>query len=1163
MSASTNANTLIRDVITVRSRYVRAVNIERDLKDESALEGFLMTDAVRDALGRLCIGLQGISSQRAWRLTGAYGSGKSAFGLFLASLFTSPIGRRSMAGRILEDGAPDLFPKAKKLPRYEVLVLTGAHADPSVAIGRALCRLVSSRRGSASQRQLLLRLEKFLANRSERRAAPHDVLALLVEACGYLASGVNAVEGLLLIVDEMGRWLEFATSPDTDVDPSFFQSLAEICGGSVRGAPLAIIGILHQRFEDYAGGRRDKRAGLEWSKVAERFEDISFSQSLQSTSKLVERAIESKPGALKKAGVVRSAAALYAHAISKGMVRASCIDFGEKGAEGLYPFHPLALTAAMALFRRFGQNERSMFSFLLSSEPFAFQDFNSRHLLAADQWFRVHNLCDWIVAQNALRNIDDERRKRWALLQDVLRAAPVYDEVEVKCLKVIGLLNLLEPQPGIAVTGETVAFAIADLSDPSRIADALTKLTRKGLIYVRPATKELCLWPQSSVDVTAEFTEARKKLPPLARLGSLVAQLPAARPVVAHRHYIETGTLRTAQVTLVEDVIESRRRTSDVARGDGWIFVLPCYPDQHYPTLVKEVAAVSAEAPGTVFLALRRISEADLEIADELLVWTQVERTCEGLRVDSFARNEVRQAIHRLSGLLVQRLADLRIPNHSGEETSWWNRGKALTVTDGRSLNRCMSEAFEELYSKAPAVRNELINRTAISTAAAAARQRLIERMFSHGALEDLGIEQTPPEKAIYLTVLKDSGLHVERDGVWTFQSPAPGNPWFPAWTELRELLDREGLVSVQKVLNHFSGAPFGMRESISLLMTAAFLIVHREQIILKERGTYLTQVDGSHIARLIKRADSFELHMIGVTTGVATALAVYRDELARHLGLQSFESTVAEITKNLFHWYLGLSDFTLSSGELEASHRLALALLGKAGDPVELLTVALPGALGASALNVGRDGASDRLNLTLFKANFAAFLKGVSDHLPAMRGRLLKAMAEEMGIRDVATVRAQVVSLAGQADEELVDYALKSFIQRSCDGGRSDAQWLDSLASLIGGRSLETWRDDTLLRFRAEFRRIYALLTRVVVLAKLTRARPGPDHAVVAMHLVDQKGKERFVALPADAQGAMPVEHIDELRAVLDRFPVPAYVLAHFLLEYSTTLPEIPEAIE
>lgn len=1150
---------LIKDALSVRSRYVRAVNIGRDLNDAGALDGYLMTDSARHALTRLCHGLLASSSQRAWRITGSYGSGKSAFGLLLANLFTNPISKRSAVGRLIDEDSPELLSLAKKLPRYEVIVVTGTRSDASVALANALLEHVNQRRSSPTQKQLVKRLAAFISAREKGQKAPVGVLALLAETRGYLATGVNASDGLLLLVDEMGRWLEYAADPETDIDASFFQALAEECGGRVKDKPMAIVGILHQRFEDYAAGRRDKRSGLEWAKVAERFEDITFAQSFESTARLVAQAMESDAGAFKRSGIAARATSLYSQAVKMGALESSLLPGGMSDASSLYPFHPMALASAVALFRRFGQNERSTFSFLLASEPFAFQDFIGRQPLATDTWYRVHDLCDWMLAQGSLRTLDEDRLKRWALMQEVLRAAPVYDKVEVQCLKTVGLLNLLEPQSGISITPELVAFAVADQGDAKSVQDAIAKLVKKSLLYMRPATQELCLWPQSSVDVANELARVRKTAPPLTRLGSLIELLPSPRPVVAHRHYITTGTLRTAVVHLVEDVKDVPKLAAAPLSTDGEILVVPCYPDQDYKAVAERLGELSALAPEGRLLALRRITEDDLELADDLSAWSRLERECADLRVDAYARNEVRQSVHRLTNSLVHRLADLRSPVQGSRDAAWWHSGISLEVADGRELNRQLSVIFDHRFSHAPKVRNELINRNVVSTAAAAARQRLLERMFSHAHVEDLGIEQTPPEKAIYLSMLKDSGLHKFQKGEWGFQAPTKGSDWHLAWSALHEMLEKRGLVSIKDLLSHFSDPPFGMRESVVLLLVGAFLCVQRHSVILRERGTYITQLEDSHIARLIKRPDAFELHMVHAHSKTLAALEVYRDVLFEHVHGDSLTSTVPELTRRLYDWYLSLPEHTLNTTQLDVTHRAALALLGKAGDPVELLTVGLPLALGVLKQAQPIDAAS-KLNLQLLQVRLEGFLRAGSDRLNVLRADILKVMAEEVGVRDQAAVRPHIIALAEKAQGEVVDYALKAFIQRSGDGHRTDTQWVDSLASLLGGRSLETWNDDSILRFRAEMRRVYTLLTRVVALAKLTGKHSGPDHAAVAVHVVDQKGQERFVTVPANAHGLLPSEQLDDLRAAVDRFPVPAYALARLLLEYSVELPTAPE---
>ena len=73
--------TAISDLFQVRSRFVRSVHLERDFRDPDALKGYVLTDAAKSGMERVSGGLAARSSQRAWRVTGDYGSGKSSFAL--------------------------------------------------------------------------------------------------------------------------------------------------------------------------------------------------------------------------------------------------------------------------------------------------------------------------------------------------------------------------------------------------------------------------------------------------------------------------------------------------------------------------------------------------------------------------------------------------------------------------------------------------------------------------------------------------------------------------------------------------------------------------------------------------------------------------------------------------------------------------------------------------------------------------------------------------------------------------------------------------------------------------------------------------------------------------------------------------------------------------
>ena len=93
--------------------------------------------------------------------------------------------------------------------------------------------------------------------------------------------------GLLLIIDEMGKFLEQAVRGEGDV--YFFQQLAEEASRS-KGKFL-VVGILHQAFDDYAH-KLAREVRDEWLKVQGRFADIPLNIAAEEQIELISKAIE-------------------------------------------------------------------------------------------------------------------------------------------------------------------------------------------------------------------------------------------------------------------------------------------------------------------------------------------------------------------------------------------------------------------------------------------------------------------------------------------------------------------------------------------------------------------------------------------------------------------------------------------------------------------------------------------------------------------------------------------------------------------------------------------------------------------------------------------------------------------------------------------------------
>ena len=113
----------------------------------------------------------------------------------------------------------------------------------------------------------------------------------------------------------------------------------------------------------------------EWAKVQGRFEDIAFQEPLEQLLLLIGEAIQHSPCAVIQ-GLGRHARKLANQAWRLGMAPSG---LNQSEFTGLMsrcaPLHPVTALALARLCKKFGQNQRSLFAFLVSREPHSFSSF--------------------------------------------------------------------------------------------------------------------------------------------------------------------------------------------------------------------------------------------------------------------------------------------------------------------------------------------------------------------------------------------------------------------------------------------------------------------------------------------------------------------------------------------------------------------------------------------------------------------------------------------------------------------------------------------------------------------------------------------------------------------------------------------------------------------
>lgn len=1052
---------------------MRSVHLERDFSDPHALDGYILTESIRQPLERVISGLRPASGRRAWRVTGDYGTGKSSFGLLLAHLLNGQRGQLPPPLR----RAVDFRALGLKVPAMLPLLVTGAPEGLAGAIGRSVAAAFKKLR---SHGRPPAALAKAVARLNEVPTSDADVVQVLEDLCAYVVDE-GIASGVLLVLDELGKFLEFAALHPDGADVYLLQRLAEMADRS-GDRPLLLVALLHQGFHAYAE-QLPTAAQQEWEKVAGRFEEVLFDQPLAHTSRLVAGTLNVDESRLPRA-TSRAAKIAMHRALALGWYGAVA-DEQELGARAavMYPLHPTVLPVLVRFLRRFGQHERSLFSFLLSEEPFALQDFAARPL-PAGEWYRLFHLYDYVRATYGHGLGGQSYRSQWLRISALIEGGRGQSELRFRVLKVVGLLNLLDADDLVA-TSEAVAEAVGD-PEAERVSDCIADLRRRGLLFDRGAVGGLCLWPHTSVSLERAFADAGRAVGPADRASELLAPHLDTRPLVARRHYVETGTLRHFDVRFV--AVSALAPDVEVApTADGLVLVPLCDSTGDHEAAVAFAQSPALRARPTVLVAVPKPLSHLAGAVQDARRWQWVIEHTPELNHDPYAAEEAARQLEGARRALRTRL-DSFMGLHSLSATStlrWFHRGEEVVIQNGRQLLEYISTTCSAVYASAPTFANELVNRRNLSSAAAKARLLLIQRMLESAHLPALGIDagRAPPEKSIYLSLLKRGGLHRQAGGSYAIAEPEPADDIChvrPALARLHEALieAKDARVRVDRLLGALLAPPFGVREGVAPILLAIYLKIHEHELAFYEKDAFLVRVGGSEFHRMMKAPATFEAQLcqvVGLRAEVFDRMAALLDVAVPN----EHKPQLLDVVTPLCEFAAQLPEYVRKTSSLSAPTRAVRGVLLDAREPAPLLFRDLPRACGADPF-VPDEPIDDRRVRDFVGALRAALseLRTAYSDLQQRNEAILAAAFDVLST--LATARQHLAARALRILPSVREPRLKAFCLRLADAHHAHERWVEAVASFVVTKPPARWTDGDVQTYAEEVARLADTFRRV-----------------------------------------------------------------------------------
>ncbi len=1058
----------LSDIVNVAQRFQRSIRIDTDLGTLSALEGFICPRSSTEVLLQLANHVSS-TGQGAFTWTGPYGSGKSSLVIAISALLNGDKELRNIARKSIGEDAAKIISTSLPLQKkgWKILPIVGRRGDPKTAIVEAI-------------------EEKHLAHFDDHK---HIDDKLIIETLIAIANDQpNIHGGLIVFIDEMGKFLESAAHDESDV--YIFQQLAEAASRSNRR--LIVVGILHQSFQEYSS-RLSRELRDEWSKIQGRFIDLAVNIAGEEQIELLTRAIETQRISKEPSPAVVSIAKQVA------TNRRGSSQYLVQMLDETWPLHPVVTCLLGPISRRrFGQNQRSIFGFLNSAEPHGFQDFIKN--ADENQIYQPEYLWNYLRVNLEPSILASPDGHRWSLAVEALERSDSFgsSELDLTILKTIALVDLFKERSGLLPCFELLAQCCSNHSTDD-INAALERLQKNSFIIYRKFNDSFTIYAGSDFDIEQAVDSVLQENKFID--FSVLKSLAGLQPILAKRYYHKTGALWWFDIELVPltDLIEYAHRF-EATQGTIGAFLLAIPTEGETEEQAEKLCneALESKINGELVVGVSQRAWVIIDLARELLALDKVLNERSELAGDAVARREVIARRMQLQGQLEAELS------HAFDKAVWFSSVHTPQKLQLSELNALASELTMKRFPKAPHLHNELVNRMKPSSSAIAAQNKLLEFMVMRESEPRLGIEGFPAEAGLYNSLLLATGLHQITPDGWKFVKPEVANNdrchLRHLWNKASQFLQKNSGRSVQvaELYDLWRNPPFGVKDGLMPVIAVAFIQSLRVNFAIYRQGVFQARFKDLDVEYLAKDPTSIQLRWMDLSElskNLLSGLAEVVRSLDDENDLKDLEPI--DVACGLIAIYDRLQPWTKRTMNLSGNTKRVRELFKQAKDPNKFIFDDIPAVFGSDhELN-------DESSLNKVISQVRQGLEELCQAYPEMLNTLLVRTITELHVPNTSPqALAELRARAENIKQVGGDFRLDAFIGHLSrfNGLETD---VESIAGLAVNKPPRDWIDLDLDKAAVELTDLAQQFIRLESFARV-KGRTNLRHAMAVVVGID-----------------------------------------------------------
>lgn len=874
---------------------------------------------------------------------------------------------------------------------------------------------------------------------------------------------------LFLLIDEFGKFLEYASTHNPENELYFIQQLAEFCNNPKYN--IVLITTVHQSFESYAYSLSGTQK-QEWTKVKGRFREITFNEPVE---QLLYLASEYFAGTyndrLPKVTVdqlLKLSIATKAFDINK--------DFANTIAKHLYPLDLLSANVLTLSLQKYGQNERSLFTFLESTDHTGLARFNKRD----NPFYNLSCVYDYLNFNfySFLTSKYNPDFSAWGSIRSAIeKAERTFDESinsYIKALKVVGLLNVFAASG--AVLDEQ--FLTSYLEVACGITDGkaiISNLEAKKIIRYRQHNSRYVLFDGTDLDIERALRDAGNKISDVGDVTAFLNKYFQFTPVFAKLYSYEKGTPRFFEFRISEYPI-----TKEIPEGEVDGFINLVFNNKIRIADIQEASLAQKEA--VIYCFFKNSGE----IKNLLFEIEKIQKVIDENKDDKVAKRELENIVDAQIRLLNHYISDSM---YSGsKDIRWFFKGEEKKIADKKDFNKLLSQVCSIVYDATPVFKNELLNKHKISPSIHTAKKNYFKALVNNWGEENLGFEDSkfPPEKTIYLTLLKENGIAPIREGSLNVMTISRQSSFNRLWRTSEKFL--ENAKKEQKSLLEFahilSRRPFKLKQGLIDFWIPTFLFLKRDDCALFKEGIYIPSLSEENMELLSKYPSEYSIKAFDIGGVKLDIFNSYRVFLNQSTELKFDNDSFIETIKPFISFYKQLPEYSKQTMRLSPAALKIRQAIVKSKDPEQTFFEAFPDALGVSLDLLQRDKSRLKDYTTLLqdaireiRTSYDELVKRFEDFICSeFVGKTVQFEDYKQKLQHRFSKLKKHLLLANQ----------RIFVQRLDSPLDDRKSWLNSIAQAVNGKTLELFTDDDEILLYERFRAMIMELDSLTNISKV-----------------------------------------------------------------------------